>query len=83
MIPYMDPNPAIVIDILAAVFAITRYAKRCGDAARNSYESGTYYLASCWKQKKERAYFLKSQAIHHLMDEGRLISEGYHKFGDN
>ncbi len=74
------PKPAELIDTLAAVFEVTRYAKRCRDAASRCYQSDVHGFAGSWRNRKDEMYRLKGQALHYLLADGRLEHSGYHLF---
>lgn len=78
----VKPKPEL-IDVLLAVWGMNRYAKRCRDAARRCYVHDLHGFAKGWKKRKEEAYDMKGQALHWLVEEGRLTHAGYHKFGDD
>lgn len=69
------------IDLLAAVWVINRHAKRCRDAARHAYDIDNHGRASGFSARKAKMYDLKSQVLHYLVTEGRLMIGGFHKFG--
>lgn len=72
-----------VVDILAALFALNRQAKRYRDLSQELYRQRRYGLATCFSMKKLAMYSLKGQAIHYLLKEGRLRHVGFHRFGSN
>ena len=69
------------VDILAALWAINRHAKRCKNAARAHYRHGLHGFAGYIRDTKEKLYSLKGQALEHLVREGRLKRTGHHTFG--
>jgi hypothetical protein len=79
--------------VLAAVFTLTRQSKRDRDKAqlyyrmarnRSRYESNPYHDHSTnAKERKERYYRLKGQALAHLLAEGVVKVTGLHRFGVN
>jgi hypothetical protein len=79
-------KPAESIDVLASVWTINRYAKRCRDAAQKAYTNGIH-TGACgavsFSEKKIEMYRLKSQTLHYLVAEGKLAVVGYHRFGKN
>lgn len=68
------------LDVLAALFTLNRRAKRCRDSAQKYYLAGMHGLASTMRKEKERIYRLKGQALHYLIEEGRLGISGFHRF---
>jgi hypothetical protein len=72
--------PSREIDVLAAVWAVNRRAKRCRDLARNSYSGGRGGAAANFAAEKRDCYDLKGQALHYLREERRLVVVGYHAF---
>lgn len=73
---------AIAVDILAAVFAVNRAAKRYRDLGRRHYSGRRHGFAGNCKTKKNDLYSLKAQAIEHLVREGIIQRIGYHRFGE-
>jgi len=71
-------KPPEQIDVLAAVWAVNRAAKRCRDAAQSCYQAGAHAFAGSNKDKKEKYYDLKSQALNYLIADGRLQVAGRH-----
>lgn len=71
------------IDLVQAIWVVNRYAKRCRDAASACFMHRVHSFAATWKRKKEEAYYLKGQALHHAVTDGLLHVSGVHKFGDN
>lgn len=67
--------------ILSALFTLNRRAKRCRDQAQQYYDANMHGLAGKMRREKESIYALKGQALHHLVEEGRLSHAGYHRFG--
>lgn len=74
LVPVMrqPPKPPVVIDLLAAVFAVNRSAKRYRDAASSCYSSRSHGLAKAAKQQKERLYQLKDCGIAEAHRLGRI-----------
>lgn len=70
------------VEVLRAVWTLTRHAKRYRDKAQDHYQNGNHKYAGWNRIEKEKAYQLKGQAIAHLIKEGELQVSGYHKFGD-
>lgn len=75
--------PAVEIDVLDALWVVNRYAKRARDAASRSFEANAHAFARTWKKRKNAAYDLKDQALHHLIQVEKVGLVGYHKFNDN
>lgn len=73
------PADAAACDILAALWAINRRAKRCRDTAQANYLAGTHGFARTAREEKEQMYRLKSQCLHYLLAEGKLTVSGYHR----
>jgi hypothetical protein len=72
--------PPQEIDLLAAVWAVNRRAKRCRDLACNSYSSGRGGAAANFAEEGRRCYRLKDQVLHYLRQEGRVQFVDYHVF---
>ncbi len=70
----------MLIDTLAALWAINRRAKRCRDLASTHYKTGTHGFAAVSKAEKLELYRLKGQALHYLLLEKRLEVVGHHRF---
>jgi hypothetical protein len=68
------------LPILAALFTLSRRAKRCRDLAQSYYQNGMHGLAGDMKREKERIYVLKGQVLHHLVETGFLVGGKYHRF---
>jgi len=66
--------------VLLAVWTLNRRAKRCRDLAQKYYVYGRHGFAGKMREEKERLYYLKSQALHWLVVEGRLQVTGNHTF---
>ncbi|MCC7542401.1 MAG: hypothetical protein IT379_39650 [Deltaproteobacteria bacterium] len=75
-------SPAKTVDLLAALWAANRSAKRWRNAARGQYNKRAHQFASSSKRRKESLYALKAQALHHLVTDGVLQHAGYHRFLD-
>jgi hypothetical protein len=67
-------------DLLLALFILNRRAKRCRDLAQNHYRNSRHGLAGHNRREKESIYATKEQALHYLVDDGRLTHAGYHQF---
>lgn len=76
-------KPPQKVDVLAAVWTVNRYAKRMRDKAARCYSTRTYSFASDAKCRKEEAYKLKNQVLAHLLNDGVVQVQGYHRFGDD
>jgi hypothetical protein len=74
--------PPKAIDLLAALWAINRRAKRCRDGASRHFKSHTHAFAAALKREKGKLYWLKGQALHYLLAEGQLEIVGHHRFPD-
>jgi hypothetical protein len=73
-------RPPQAVDVLAALWTVNRAAKRRRDAAQACYQGRAHGFARAHKRTKAEYYRLKSQALHHLLAEGRLRIAGYHVF---
>lgn len=71
------PAPANV-DLLAAIFAVNRAAKRHRDAAQSHYRGRRHGLSGSARQRKEYLYSLKDLGIAAAYQEGRLQFVGTH-----
>jgi len=76
-------KPPIEVPLLAALFTLNRRAKRCRDLASTYYESGAHQFIGKVKKEREHIYYLKGQALGHLVSAGILTPIGYHRFGEN
>jgi hypothetical protein len=65
-------------NILAAVFAVNRAAKRRRDAASTAYSAEMYGFAGHHSSEKRGLYELKDKGIAHLASEGVLACIGIH-----
>ena len=70
----MNKIPPKEIDLLAAIFTVTRAAKRYRDAASASYQSRTYAFATAHKERKEECYRLKDRGIVAAYRAGRITA---------
>lgn len=70
--------PAQEIDLLAAIFTVTRAAKRYRDAAQGQYLSGSHTFAGASKQKKEYLYTIKDAGIIAAYRAGRIQPVAVH-----
>lgn len=59
-------------DLLAAIFAVNRAAKRWRDTAQKHYQAGSHGLARTAREKKESLYELKDQGIAAAYTAGRI-----------
>jgi len=73
-----SPKPAREIDLLAAVFAANRTAKRFRDTAQLHYYGRRHGLAGNARETKERLYDLKDRGIAAAWLAGRLQFTGIH-----
>lgn len=64
------------VDLLAAIFGVTRAAKRFRDAAASCYSRGVYSLAGVNRERKEHLYALKDRGIVAAVESGRLAAVG-------
>jgi hypothetical protein len=64
-----EPQP---VDLLRAVFAVNRSAKRYRDAAQSCYRSGKHGLAGWNRERKEKLYELKDRGIVEAVRLGRI-----------
>ena len=71
-------NPPIEVDLLMAIFAVNRSAKRRRDAAIKLYAGRLHGLANESKRQKELLYRLKDEGIAATYLAGRLQYEGHH-----
>ncbi len=70
--------PLTFQNVLAAVFAVNRSAKRYRDAAQSCYQSGVHGFAKMHKERKEELYRLKDNAIVHAYRAGFVVAVGLH-----
>lgn len=66
------PKPPKAIDLLAAIFAATRAAKRFRDAAQSCYQKGSHGFATTFRLRKEMLYALKDKGIAAGFATGRI-----------
>jgi hypothetical protein len=71
----VPPHP---IDLLAAIFAVTRSAKRYRDAATQCYQQGAYALATANRRAKQNCYILKDMGIAAALRAGRIAAVATH-----
>ena len=76
-------TPPVQVDVLAALWAINRHAKRLRDRGCGQYDDLRRDLARKTAAKKRDLYRRKGQALAHLLAEGLLTVSGYHVFGDD
>ncbi len=77
-IAHKQTTPGKTIDLLAAVFAVTRAAKRYRDAASKYYRSRKHGLAGYAADRKRDLYALKDRGIVAAFAEGRITPAGLH-----
>jgi len=65
-------KPAPTPELLPAIHAVNRAAKRWRDAAQRYYDSGMFGLASNARRKKESLYALKDRGIAAAFHSGRI-----------
>ncbi len=65
-------KPAQAVDLLAAIFAVNRAAKRWRDAAQSHYQGSRHGLARDARYKKDKLYALKDRGIAYAVARGRL-----------
>lgn len=71
-------RPPKVIDLLAAIWTVTRTAKRYRDAASKSYKKGKHGMAGQCRRRKEQLYLLKDKGIAEAVHLGRISAVGIH-----
>jgi len=71
-------RPARTVDLLEAVFAVNRAAKRYRDAARKHYYGRRHGFAGHARLRKESLYHLKDRGILAAVRENRLTYAGSH-----
>lgn len=69
-----------LVDVLVALWTLNRRAKRCRDMAAHFYDCRKHGLAGNARDEKEAIYRLKGQALHWLVEDGRLSHDGCHMF---
>ncbi len=75
-------RPPRAIDLLLAIFTVTKAAKRYRDAAFAHYRADRHGFATHAQRTKENLYRLKDRGIAQAYQEGRLSFEGiYHRLG--
>lgn len=65
-------------DLLAAIFAVNRAAKRWRDTASSHYEGSRYAWATSAKERKNRLYALKDRGIAAAFAQGRIAPVDLH-----
>ena len=65
-------------NVLAALFAVNRSAKRYRDAAQTCYQSDAHGFAKAHKKRKEKLYDLKEQGLVHAYRAGFVVAVGLH-----
>ena len=70
--------PAREVDLLAALFAVNKSAKRYRDAAQKLYQCDSHTWAGDAREKKEELYDLKDRGIVAAAKQGRLQFAGMH-----
>lgn len=65
-------------EVLAAIFAVNRSAKRYRDAASNCYLRNAFTFATAAKEKKEENYRLKDKGIVYAFHQGWIQPETLH-----
>ena len=63
------------IDLLAAIWTVTRSAKRYRDAAQAAYQAKAHGFAGVHRRKKEHLYALKDRGIAQAYLDGRIVPE--------
>lgn len=66
------------IDLLVAIFAVSKAAKRQRDAAEKQYNQNNYGFATLAKLTKKALYLLKDCGIAEAVKQGRLRFSGTH-----
>jgi len=61
------------IDLLAAIWTVTRSAKRYRDAAQAAYQAKAHGFAGVHRRKKEHLYALKDRGIAQAYLDGRIV----------
>lgn len=64
--------PPQTIDLLAAIFGVTRAAKRYRDAAQTCYQKRKHGFAGTFRSRKEELYGLKDKGIVAALAAGRI-----------
>jgi hypothetical protein len=71
-------KPAVPIDLLAAIFTVTRSAKRYRDSAQTCYQHRKHGFARMARKQKEYLYELKDDGIVAAFRQGRVQAVGTH-----
>lgn len=71
--------PACAVDLLQAIFAANKAAKRYRDSAQSQYRHCQHGFAGHARREKEYLYFLKDKGIVEACRQGRLSFVGTHK----
>lgn len=74
----VSKKPAVIIDLLAALFTITRSAKRYRDSAQACYRSEQYGFAGSASRQKKHLYQLKDNGLVAAVHTGRVKAIGTH-----
>ncbi|MEQ8209813.1 MAG: hypothetical protein RH917_08265 [Lacipirellulaceae bacterium] len=70
--------PPVDIDLLKAILAVNRAAKRYRDSSQSHYHNNQHGFAGSDSDKKRHLYYLKDRGIIAAYLEGRLKFEGLH-----
>ena len=71
-------KPAVIIDLLAALFTVTRSAKRYRDSAQTCYQYGQHGFARAARRQKETLYAIKDKGLVGAIRTGRVRAVGTH-----
>jgi hypothetical protein len=74
----ISKKPPEIIDLLAAIFTVTRSAKRYRNSAQTCYQYGKHGFASNFRKQKEHLYQLKDDGLVAAVRNGRVQAVGTH-----
>lgn len=71
-------KPPVIIDLLAAIFTVTRSAKRYRNSAETNYKYGKHGFAGSARRQKAHLYGLKDKGLIAAFRAGRVQAVGTH-----
>lgn len=75
-------TPPKTVSLLDAVWTINRRAKRYRDATQHAYYYRHFGNVNRFKALKEKCYRLKGACLEHMLLDGIVSINGYHRFED-
>jgi hypothetical protein len=74
------PETETTIDVLAALWAINRQAKRYRSAANSASIKRRSNVVTYWHRRIQKMYAIKGQVLHYLLADKVVEHIGYHRF---